>query len=339
MQTMKSEHPELSSRAAEILERAIVCDMCLPWTAENVHARPGFLEDYAGAGGTVSSLTVSFGNFTNLEGAVRHVSRDRRSILLNPEKFVLVDTARDIERAKSEGKLALSFNLQGCDPLAGDIAMVDAFYRLGVRQMLLCYNARNLAGDGCHERTDSGLSRFGIDLVKEMNRVGMIVDCTHTGYRTTMEMMEVSEDPVIFSHSNAKAVVDHERNITDDQIEACARTGGLVGAVGLGPLLGNDASVDSFLKHVDHMLDLVGPDHVGLGFDAVYTPEITYKRFRENASRYPGYPSPPWEFLLPQQVPDVVEGMVRRGYDDETIEKILGRNYLRVGGHVWRTVS
>ncbi|MEX0731101.1 MAG: membrane dipeptidase [Aquisalimonadaceae bacterium] len=339
MQSLKSNHPQLSSRAAEILERAIVCDLCLPWTAENVHARPGFLEDYAAAGGTFSSLTVSFGNFASLEGAVRHLSRDRRSILNNREKYVLVDSVDDIERAHAEGKMALSFNLQGCDPLAGDLAMVETFYLMGVRQMLLCYNAKNLAGDGCHERTDSGLSRYGVDLVKEMNRVGMIVDCTHTGYRTTMDMMEVSDDPVIFSHSNAKAVVDHDRNITDDQIKACARTGGLVGVVGLGPLLGNDASVDSFLRHVDHILDLVGPEHVGLGFDAVYTPEITYKRFGENASRYPGYPKPPWEFLLPQRVPDVVEGMVQRGYDDETIGKILGGNYLRVARQVWKPAS
>lgn len=336
---MTLENPQLSPRAARILERAVVCDLCLPWTPENVHARPGFLEDYAAAGGTFSSLTVSFGNFVTLEGAVRHIARDRRSYARQPDRCVVVDGVGDIERAKAEGKLAVAFNLQGCDPLHGDLAMVEGFYRLGVRQMLLCYNARNLAGDGCHERTDCGLSRFGIELVQEMNLVGMIVDCTHTGYRTTMDIMEHSSDPVIFSHSNARAVFDHDRNIRDDQIRACAASGGLIGVVGLGPLVGEEVTVDMLLRHVDHILELVGPDHVGLGFDAVYTPEITYRRFGQNPDRYPGYPEPPWDFILPRHVPAVVEGMVQRGYDDETMLGILGGNFLRVARQVWKPLA
>lgn len=98
----------------------------------------------------------------------------------------------------------------------------------------MAYNQRNAVADGCHERTDGGLSRFGIELVQAMNRVGMLVDCTHTGYRSSMDVFEVSQAPVVFSHSNARAVWDHERNIRDDQAQACARTGGVIGVVGAG---------------------------------------------------------------------------------------------------------
>jgi membrane dipeptidase len=326
----------LSARAVELLSRSVVCDLCLPWTSENANARDGFLERYAEAGGTFSSLTVTFGNFTDFEGTVKHLARERSKFSKNTDQFVLVQSVDDIERAKRDGKLAVAFNLQGCDALNGDLSMVETFYRLGVLQMLPCYNVRNLAGDGCHEITDCGLSQFGIDLVREMNRVGMIVDCTHTGYRTTMEMMEVSKDPVIFSHSNAKAIFDHDRNIADDQIKACAETGGLVGVVGLGPIVGDDVSVETLVQHIDHILELVGPDHVGLGFDAVYTPEITYRRFAENAGRYRGYPNPPWTFIMPQDVPEVVEAMVQRNYGDDVILKILGGNFQRVAARVWK---
>ena len=327
---------QISAQAADILNESIVCDLCLPWTAENAHAREGFLESYAAAGGTFSSLTVTFGKFTNFEGTVRHLAAELGRIAKSSEKFRQVHTAQDIRQAKKDGKLGLAFNLQGCDALSGDLAMVEAYYRLGVRQMLLCYNVKNLAGDGCHEITDCGLSQFGRDLVREMNRVGMIVDCTHTGYRTSMDMMEVSQDPVIFSHSNAKAVHAHERNIADDQIRACAATGGLVGVVGLGPLVGENVTIDALLDHVDHMLEVAGPDHVAIGFDAVYTPEITYRRFSQNPGSYPDYPNPPWNFIMPQDVPAVAEGMVRRGYGSDTIKKILGENFLRVAEKVWR---
>lgn len=328
----------LTERAVRLHDQAIVVDMCLPWTAENVSAREGVLEGYAAAGGTVTSLSSAFGNFSSFETTVRHISADRRRIANSSGKVMLIETADDIERVKREKKLGAYFNLQGCDPLNGDLNMVETYYRLGVRQMLFCYNTKNVAGDGCHERTDAGLSRFGVDLIQEMNRVGMIIDCTHTGYRTTMDMMEYSTDPVIFSHSNVRALFDHPRNILDEQIMRCAETGGLVGVNGFGPFLGNDASVENVVRHIDHIVQLVGPKHAGLGFDAVYTPQITYRRILGNREAYPGYPEPPWEFLLPHRAPEITEGLVRLGYDDDAILGILGGNFLRVARAVWRPI-
>ena len=130
----------------------------------------------------------------------------------------------------------------------------------------MAYNKKNLVGDGCHERTDAGLSLYGIDLVEEMNRVGMLVDCSHTGYRTSMEVMEISTRPVVFSHSNPRSLWEHDRNIRDEQALACAATGGLVGVVGVGIFMGeNDASTDALLRQIDFYAELIGPEHIGSG--------------------------------------------------------------------------
>ena len=151
---------------------------------------------------------------------------------------MLVDTIADVERAKKEGKLAIVLHFQGTNPVEGDIKLIEVYHRLGIRHMLMAYNMKNLVGDGCMERTDDGLSRFGVALVQEMNRVGMIVDVTHTGYRTSMDTFEVSEAPVIMSHSNPAAVWDIPRNVKDDQMKACAKSGGVMCINGVGGFMG-----------------------------------------------------------------------------------------------------
>ena len=140
----------------------------------------------------------------------------------------LVGTVQEMARARAAGELAIAFDIEGMNALDGALDMVRFYYELGVRQMLFAYNLNNLAGGGCHDE-DPGLSEFGRAVVAEMNAVGMVIDCSHTGHLTTMEAMACSADPVVFSHSNARAARDHERNIRDDQALACAETGGVVG--------------------------------------------------------------------------------------------------------------
>ncbi len=185
----------------------------------------------------------------------------------------MVQTADDVLRAKREGRLGVVFTFQGTLAFERNAELVELFYRLGIRQALMAYNQRNHVGDGCHERTDAGLSRLGVEVVREMNRVGMLVDCTHTGYRTTMDVFEVAEGPVVFSHSNARALADHERNIADEQARACARTGGVVGVNGISLFLGGPPDAAGMFRHVDHWVQLLGAAHVGLGLDFVSDPE------------------------------------------------------------------
>ena len=188
--------------------------------------------------------------------------------LVELAEFVsIISSVEDILTAKREKKLAVSFDIEGANALDGDLAMVSALHDLGVRQMLLAYNLGNMAAGGCHD-IDAGLTTFGREVVKEMNQVGMIVDCSHVSHRASIEMMEISSQPVVFTHSNPVAIWPHGRNILDDQIRKCAVTGGVVGINGMGIFLGeNDTSDRVYADHACYVADLVGPAHVGIGLD------------------------------------------------------------------------
>ena len=200
--------------AAKALHRAtVICDLTLPWTDYGrSDLRAQALPRMRASGVGFVSLTLASDVESQAE-VVKTIGHVRREIALEPERLQLIDDVDDILAARHADRLTLSFDLQGTNALAGNLDMVELFYRLGVRHMLLAYNKKNFVADGCHERTDCVLSIFGVELVGEMNRVGMMVDCSHTGYRNSTEAMEVSNQPVIFSHSNPRALWDHERNI------------------------------------------------------------------------------------------------------------------------------
>jgi membrane dipeptidase len=326
------------SAAAKIIAESVVCDMVLPWGARWIPVRGNTLERFAKSGFNFVSLTVGLDSVPSLEATIQHMAAERRRIDAAPDKYVFVETVDDILRAKKSGKLALGFHHQGTNALQGDINMASLYYQLGVRSMLLCYNSKNSVGDGCHEPTDAGLSTFGRSLIKELNRIGMLVDCSHTGYRTTMDAMEVSTSPVIFSHSNARALRDHERNIRDDQIKACAATGGVIGMNGMGIYIEeNNASNEAIFKHLDYMCELVGWQHVGLGLDFVYFAEGFYNLIRAKPDMYPPADYPiPQEFFEPEQLRGLVQVMIDHGYTGEQVTGILGGNFLRVAKGIWK---
>ena len=176
--------------------------------------------------GMAGNATVGFGQ---IGGWLRYV-RER-------DDTILVLTAGDVARAKAEGKLGLILHCQGTALIEDDLDLVEAYHAAGLRIVQLTYNRKNLVGDGAGERTDSGLSHFGVKLVERLNTLNMIVDCAHTGHRTSMDAVEHSSAPVIISHANARAVHDSARNISDELIKAVAETGGVIGTVGFPPLL------------------------------------------------------------------------------------------------------
>jgi membrane dipeptidase len=266
------------------------------------------------------------------------VSQYRHWIRTHPEFLVQVETVEDIHRARREGKLAVTFDLEGMNALNGDIGMVDLYYRLGVRQMLFAYNRNNLAGGGCHDE-DIGLTDFGREVIREMNRVGMVVDCSHCSYRTSMEAIEASESPVIFSHANARELCDHERNIWDDQIKACAETGGVIGVTGVGIFLGpKGPTVEHLVEHIDHMVELVGADHVGFGMDSVLHAHKPNQSFTRSRVYWPErqYPNGGTGYVPPEEAPRLTQALVDRGYSEQDIRGILGGNFLRVAETVWK---
>jgi membrane dipeptidase len=251
----------------------------------------------------------------------------------------LATSARDIEAAKASGRIAIVLHFQGGTPLEYDVNLVEAFYRLGVRVIQLTYNERNPLGDGCTERTDAGLSDLGVQVIAEMNRLGIVIDLSHVGHRTSMEAIDASTAPVIFSHSNVRTVCASPRNLADDQISAVAARGGVVGVNAFPAFVVSDPSptVNHLIDHIDHIVRLAGDDHVGLGFDFSHETEDDFEYFKYKPDVYP---RPPWVYPAGIEgfgmIPNITRALVAAGYSDESIRKILGGNFLRVFRQVWR---
>ncbi len=274
--------------------------------------------------------------------AVENVASLRRRLPEEAPYCRLVGSVAEVDQARHDGKIAVTFDIEGMNALDGRIEMVQLYYDLGVRHMLFAYNRNNLAGSGCHDE-DIGLTDFGRQVIEEMNRVGMVVDCSHSGFKTTMAAIERSASPVVLSHTNARALVDHGRNITDEQIKACAATGGVIGVNGVNLFLGEEsASPAGVARHAAHIAELTGPDHVGISLDFAPPESEAHGPLTEMVERNPHYwPKDagydrPVNALDVRRLPDVAIALAKTGFDDNEITGILGSNFRRIADQVWR---
>jgi membrane dipeptidase len=319
----------------ELYEKALVWD-----DHAGFESRPDAnleqLETWRKAG--VNYLSVNAGyDVQPWDNTVKTLASFHRQLAGMTDRFVIVKTVEDIANAKLDGKLAVTFDIEGMTSLNDSLDMVSLYYDLGVKHMLFAYNLNNTAGGGCHD-TDIGLTTFGRDVVEEMNRVGMVVDCSHSGYRTTMEAMEVSKDPVVFSHSNPRALVDQGRNILDEQIKACAATGGVIGINGVELFLGGTTAVEAFVDHVLYTVELVGAEHVGMGLDYFEDDEEVSGLTARNPAYWPkgeGYVGDIGCMGL-DVLPRATELMLERGLSEEDVIGILGGNFLSIAERVWK---
>jgi membrane dipeptidase len=241
----------------------------------------------------------------------------------------------------TQGKFAISFDIEGVNALNGDVGMISVCHDLGVRQLLFAYNLNNAAAGGCHDQ-DCGLTSFGKSVVREMDRVGMIVDRSHVGRKSSLDIIASSDQPVVFSHSNPIALCDHQRNIHDDQIRACANSSGVVGINGMGIFIGdNDISAETFANHICYVADLVGVDHVGLGLD--YKPPQKGAPnlgavLRSRPDYWPagqGYDTPKIKLFSPSDMAQVLCVLKQRGWSDADLQAYLGKNFKRVAKQIW----
>lgn len=322
---------------------ACVGDFTVPYgNAGDPLLKQQLLPRYREAGVDFVSLSVGGdGPDAGVNATFRLIGQVRRRLQAEPDRYVLVDRVEDILEAKRLGRLAVMFDFQGVGALGEDLDLVEPYYRLGVRHMLLAYNHASPAADGCLEPRDGGLTGYGRRLIAEMNRVGMIVDCAHTGRRATFEIMEASAEPVIISHANAAALHDHPRNVTDEQIRRCAERDGVVGITGISAMMNprKDGSIAAFVEHIDHCVQVAGPDHVGISLDYVYDNAAVFRYFvAMHGGRLPAGLDFTADMPLvgPERFPDIAAALRSRGYAAADVGKIMGGNWLRVARAVWR---
>ena len=310
---------------------------CLP-----LHEAADFLVLERHRRASCSFVSVNIGMDMNpLAQIMKVLASFRAQLRARPDLFVAASRVADVELAHRTGRLAVAFDLEGAIPLLGEPRMVQLFADLGVRQMHLAYNRNNAVGGGCYD-DDVPLSPLGHRVVAAINAAGILMDCSHTGHRTSLDVMAASRAPVIFSHANPRALRDDGRNITDEQIRACIATGGIVCVNGVGRFLGDHAArTPAILAHIDHLVQHYGPAHVGLGIDYSYPaggldddpPGLDKDYWWPPAHGYMGGLN--IKIASPEQLPEIVEGMLGLGYDDRAMAGILGRNMLEVARRVW----
>ncbi len=336
--TMKMTNREISPEAARIHNDAIVWDnhTCMPHDTSNKFMPQ--LERYLASG--VDMAVINIGDSTvDLETQMRSAAAYRQWIAAHSDKYVLIHTVDDIRQAKKDNKLAIAFDVEGAYAMGEDLCILSLYYDLGVRWMLMAYNRANTVGFGCHDDEDLGLTPFGYKAIAEMDRVGLIKCCSHTGYKTAMDVLQASEKPVIFSHSNPRALKDHPRNIPDELIEACARTGGVQCINGIGIFLGdNDTRTETFVNHIDYVVQKIGAAHVGIGIDYMFDKSAVEEALASMQGTWPagfGY-EPGIKTMELEQFPQITEELLKRGYSEQDIRGILGENLLRVAQEVWK---
>lgn len=249
------------------------------------------------------------------------------------KNFVIATTAQQIRDAHEQNKISLVLSFEGCRALLGETYLLETFYELGLRVAGLTWNHRNELGYGIGEEEDAGLSRVGKRLVKEMNRLGIIVDVSHASYKTTMDALEISTRPVIASHSNAMAIHNSNRNLTDDQIELIAEQHGIIGIVFYPYLVSSkDPTLDDVVNHVEHIASLVGVDCIGFGSDFIdfFSHDWIKTVLALEGLEIRGKIQYPPGLESAKDYPNLADHLSKRGFKSEEVEKMMGLNFLRV---------
>ena len=268
-----------------------------------------------------------------LETALENIDSFLEEAPKSDGMITMIRTRTDLPERVRPGQISFLLHFEGGMPLQGSIYQLRNFYRLGLRSMQLTWNFRNELGDGVWEnRTKGGLTRFGVEVIKEMNRLGMVVDLAHMNREGFFQALDVAAAPLIVSHANACGMLDNPRNLDDEQIKAIARQKGLVGILALPERVANKgAALEDLLKHLDYMVNLVGVEYIALGLDFV-----KYDGPRTLKDRHHPLHKPELirDFEEIEDLSKLVDGLIRRGYKESEIALILGGNHLRVLGTI-----
>ncbi|HIF72699.1 MAG TPA: membrane dipeptidase [Dehalococcoidia bacterium] len=296
--------------------------------------------------GGVTAINATIAIWDDYESTLHMITKylewfDEFDDLIRPVK-----TITDIHKAKAENRTGIIFGWQNASPIGNDLTRLKLFHELGVRVIQLTYNERNLLGNGCYERTDDGLSNFGLAAVKEMNRLGILIDLSHVGDRTTLDAIENSAQPVAITHANARSHINHPRSKTDEAIKLLVERGGVIGANGFPMFFekGFETGLDEYIDAIDYLVQMVGIDHVGIGTDfCTEQPRSFFDWIFSSQGNIPAkevaYTPEPYTHLKgfesQAEWANVVERLLARNYSEADTRKVLGENWLKLFGQVW----
>jgi membrane dipeptidase len=271
--------------------------------------------------------------------AIAGVLEYDRLINAEPQFWLKATSVDDIQTARGQGKIALFYLFQNSTQFGKDLDNVDVFYGLGVRSSQITYNYQNWAGAGCNEVNGSGLTMFGHELVEKMNHVGMLIDLSHANMRTMADTVAASKDPVITSHSCCKALFEHNRNTTDENIRAIADKGGLFGVTQMRPFMTRqiDDAVHFYYQHIEHAINVAGIDHVCIGSDRDHRRLVLTQEYLDELKREEGenFDRSQWPLYFeelngPRRMETIWDGLSKRGMSQENLEKLFGLNLQRL---------
>ena len=341
---------QFTADIAALYRRSIVIDtLCGPFTSSDGMPDAALVEVVRQSGITAINFTISGRTF---EETIDNLAYVDALVEHFPAVFTVVRLHSDIARAKREGKIGIMPGFQYTQFLEADPSRIETFRQLGVRIMQLTYNSSSTFGDGCLEPGNAGLSKAGVDAVHKMNDLGVAVDLSHSGYRTTSEAIAASKKPVLISHSGCASIYAHPRNKPDDVMKALADKGGYFGVYLMPYLVASPTAPtrEHVINHVLGALNVCGADHVGIGSDGSIqavklTPE-QQKAFDEDIARRkkqgigaPGedrYPYVP-DLTGPDHMEVIAAELQKRGQPSAVIEKVLGANFQRIIGEIWGT--
>jgi membrane dipeptidase len=346
--------PQYSARAISLVQRSLVIDMLSVFTLNfpnqaKWEANPETFTDaefkvFLESGINVFHPAVGLGGANAYEQALEFFSRWNAFIAGSDERLMRIDSVSDFARVKASKKIAVILGLQNAQHFRRPDD-VNFFYNLGQRVSQLTYNSRNLIGNGATERRDEGISDFGAAIIDRMNKVGMAIDVSHCGDRTTLDAFELSKKPVLITHSNCRVLANgHPRDKSDEAILAVKKSGGVMGITGVRMFVRDKepTTIEHALDHFDHVSKLIGPEHLGVGsdidlygYDAM--PAELNKQLRAGYKGSYGFREKiDIEGLNhPRRMFDLAEGLIRRKYSDANIEGILGGNFRRVLTQIW----
>ena len=338
-----------SGRVMKLMERAVVIDMLgvvklslsLEYWKQRMPEQD--IRWLRQSGVTVLHNAVGSGGPDAYANAMTFFCLMNGFIARNSDVLQRVDRAADIHKAKAEGKIAIILGLQNAEHFR-TVADVKPFHDLGQRCAQLTYNTQNYYGSGSTERGDGGVSGAGVQLIQKMNEVGMLVDVSHCGDRTTLDAIELSKRPIAITHSNCRALNDNPRTKTDEAIKKLAAAGGVMGITGVRNFVRDrePTTIEHMVDHIDHVVKIAGIEHVGIGTDADLNghDDLPPEQIKLAKSLYDssyGFRDKldTDGFDDPLRFYNLTEVLVRRGYSDANIEAILGGNFGRLLGQVW----